>query len=99
MSTHKADREYHDLNWLFYVRNIFVLFRTSHDLMMELAMIEAVFEGRPVPVPEPLEIAPPPQLPPQTRYIQQPPIGTPRNPVLMTPSINFTPVRCVILDL
>ena len=62
---------------------------------MELGMIEAVFEGRPVPVPEPLEIAAPPQLPSQTRYIQ-PPIGTPRNSVLMTQSMNFTPIRYVI---
>ena len=45
-----------DLEWLFYVRNIFVLFRVHHDLVSELGMIEAVFEGRPVNIPEPLEL-------------------------------------------
>ena len=50
------ERELIDLEWLFYVRNIFVLFRVSHDLVRELGMIEAVFEGRPVNIPEPLEL-------------------------------------------
>ena len=52
------ERELMDLEWLFNVRNIFVLFRVHHDLVRELGMIEAVLEGRPVNIPEPLELTP-----------------------------------------
>jgi len=87
LTTHKMERELIDLEWLFYVRNIFVLFRVTHDLVRELGMIEAVFEGRPVNIPEPLELnTRPPRLP-------QAPIGTPRQVMAPAPLHMMSPMR------